>query len=413
MLTLGTAGARWDSSINSNDIDFLIASFYRYVNQHHIYVGFDARPQSAILARRAKILIDIDPDDNRVSLINDKPITTPMLCQICKEHHSYGMMFTASHNPLNYVGVKFITPQGTIIDENDVKNINNLESHIETTHIDVTEFYKYLYSNGCQKDHYSISTLGGAARGYVGDIFCGNVIEDNTPAVGNSLEPRADNIILPLPTAKYGIAFALDGDGDRLVMFIDGLALTPSETFMLFIKAVSQFHLLSKVIATFNLSNLIEQYCSDLDISFEWSPVGFQHIIPKYDNSFIVAGEESGGLALHPIFSDRDGIAAAIILMDYNESVGLRKELKHIREKYGRMRYQRYDLNTNTSISDCVDALAGYLGTLQQDQDGIKYQFGLGWIMFRKSGTEPLIRIYCETPWNDDFDLKQFIDGKI
>jgi len=448
MLVLGTAGARWDSSINDNEIDFLIAKFFTYIrrnstrekysfNSFHatignfnitqppglnddtdlasdICIGFDARPQSAILARRMKILLDItDSWESKSSLINNIPITTPMLCRLCKSRKAFGIMFTASHNPDNYVGVKFITPKGTLIDEKDVLSLNLNTRDYNVKMIDLASIYSSTVLPSYTKDKYSFSTLNGAAKGYINQIFKGQVIEDNTPAKNNSLEPKPDNIILPFETAQTGIAFALDGDGDRLLMFIDGEPLTPSETFLLFIKATSK-KMLSKVIATYNMSNIIPKFCNEENINFVWSKIGFQHISPLYINSDdnVVAGEESGGLAFHPFFSDRDGIMAAIILMNFNESRqgGLRSELQNIREKYGRMRYSRFDIHTNMSIEEIktkFENQVGKLGSPEQDVDGIKCPFMTGWIMFRKSGTEPLIRVYCEIPWNKKFNLEE------
>jgi phosphomannomutase len=419
MLMLGTAGARWDSDINDNEIDFLILRFYRYICEQRnnykyiadkIYVGFDARPQSAVLARRIKALIDIAPNDDRIHLVNGVPITTPMLCRICQEHRAYGMMFTASHNPSNYVGVKFITPDGTLFESGDVSRINGLHVGLDVEYHPVMEFYRLFDLVKFKNKEYSFSTLGGAARGYIRDIFQGGIEEDNTPALGNSLEPRENNVVLP---RQNGITFALDGDGDRLLVFIDGQALTPSETFMLFVKASMKYRALSHAIAAYNMSNTIEQYCTENYISFEWSKIGFQHITPKYKavSGFVAAGEESGGLALHPVFSDRDGIAAAIILMEYNENYGLRHELSYIRNRFGRMRYNRYDLR-NQTISDITKKIPE-LNSLMQNIDGEKYLFESGWMMLRESGTEPLTRIYCETYYDDNFDLKQFIDGRI
>ena len=184
--------------------------------------------------------------------------------------------------------------------------------------------------------------------------------------------------------------------------------------------------LTGKVVRGFSTSELIKKYCLKNNLELETVPVGFKYISKIMINDDVLIGaEESGGIGIKGHLPERDGVFNGLLYMEMLAETGksiceLKKELD---EEFGKYFYNRIDKHTTEekkrkTLEVCKslkagDEIAGRKIINIDDLDGYKLFFENGWIIIRASGTEPLLRFYCETYDSDETKtiLKKTIDN--
>jgi phosphomannomutase len=133
--------------------------------------------------------------------------------------------------------------------------------------------------------------------------------------------------------------------------------------------------------------------------------------------NILIGGEESGGIGIAGNIPERDGILCGLLLIELlaKEGCPARAILDAIMEKYGRFYYNRIDRKIPRAQIDALvqklkddppKQMSGKSVIKVENLDGIKLNFeDESWILFRASGTEPLIRIYCEARTPSDVEL--------
>ena len=145
--------------------------------------------------------------------------------------------------------------------------------------------------------------------------------------------------------------------------------------------------------------------------------IGFKYVADlMLERDILIGGEESGGVGFVGLFPERDGILSGLRVAECVAASGkpLSKLIAGMEEEFGPSRYARRDIRTSMErageLIDEIrrgdhDALFGSDFEAREEKDGCKLVYGDGtWILFRKSGTEPLIRIYCESSDRDRVD---------
>ena len=150
------------------------------------------------------------------------------------------------------------------------------------------------------------------------------------------------------------------------------------------------------------------------DVPVHETGVGFKYVAPKMvETDAIIGGEESGGFAFRGNVPERDGILAGLYALDFMVKLGKKPSelIDFLFEKVGAHYYDRVDTRLDPAQKEAIrarvesagpDKVAGLAVTGINRTDG--YKFGLedgGWLLIRFSGTEPLIRVYCETTHED------------
>jgi phosphomannomutase len=124
----------------------------------------------------------------------------------------------------------------------------------------------------------------------------------------------------------------------------------------------------------------------------------------------LIGGEESGGIGFGQFLPERDGILSGLLVAECVAHYGLPFSciVRKMEEEFGTLHYERLDVSR--PMPQCVKLIervrAGDLDQAfgpgfsdREEKDGVKLNFSDGsWLLFRKSGTEPIIRIYCESP---------------
>ena len=161
------------------------------------------------------------------------------------------------------------------------------------------------------------------------------------------------------------------------------------------------------VAKTFNLTRLIEKQCAKYKLKLFETPIGFKHIANLIlKGEILMGGEESGGYGVSTHLPERDGVFNTLLLLELMaiEKKGLREILNNIMNELGYYYYDRMDVHTEKAqevVKKLHSTPPHKLGEMKitktEDLDGIKLNFeDESWILFRASGTEPLLRIYAE-----------------
>jgi phosphomannomutase len=214
-----------------------------------------------------------------------------------------------------------------------------------------------------------------------------------------------------LRRARFDVALASDGDGDRLgVLDSGGRFVTPHRILALLAESLTTRGRLSGGIAkTFSTSLLLDRVAARLGVSLFVTPIGFKHIAEKMMTGEVaIGGEESGGLGVSFYLPERDGVLSALLVLEAIATSGGSFDalLTKQEETYGSFAYGRRDLHLPTPVLNAFVASlrsappekrAGQAVTGLADLDGVKLLLGeRGWLLHRLSGTEPVIRIYAE-----------------
>ena len=345
-------------------------------------------------------------------------------------------MITASHNPPDWNGFKIKEsfggssfPETTRAVENNLKETLQITPSASNIKIfDPNPAYlnkiKSLVDLDLIKNHnlkIVIDAIHGSGAGYF-KLLGLLVIEirgQRDPLFGGvNPEPLPINLEESISfvketalkyTNELTACIVLDGDADRLAA-IDGSGrfINTHNVFTLLLRHLTTHRKLSgEVIKTFNLSNLIDKMCCKSGLPLATVPIGFKHIAKQMlEKDILLGGEESGGMAIKGFIPERDGILAGLMLLELMayEKKTLAQILGEIMEEHGYFYYDRMDLHTGKG-REMVEKLsknppqefAGMKVAKVETLDGLKLNFeDESWILFRASGTEPLLRVYVE-----------------
>lgn len=375
--------------------------------------------------------------------VSHEPVPTPALSYAVVERRAaLGLMVTASHNPPQYLGVKIKTELGSaappeitqlverLIPERAPKSDRSkIKDKIHT--LDLKEPFlrrvAELIDRNLLKDaplKVVIDAMYGSARGYIAAILD----ELGIPYItvrhgvnpyfgGHGPEPTRSHLtplkaVLMAERARRDdrllIGVVTDGDGDRVAaMDEQGNYVDPHRCFALLLEhlwAIRGWR--GKVIKSFTLSDMAVRLAERFGAPLDEVPVGFKYISEKLlTEDVLIGGEESGGIAVKYHIPERDGVLMALLLLEIvaRRCVPLSQIIDEMMVKIGRHEYERRDLHLRERkeviehIKEAQPkAFAGKVIKEIETLDGVKLRFNDGWLLFRASGTEPLLRIYCE-----------------
>jgi phosphomannomutase len=245
--------------------------------------------------------------------------------------------------------------------------------------------------------------------------------EYNPSFGGNSPEPVEKNLQVIaeiLSSGGYDIGIVTDGDADRIaILDEEGNFVDSQKTFALLLKyLIDGKKLTGGVVRGFSSSELIAKICERNNLKLYTVPIGFKYISElMVKEDILIGAEESGGIGLKIHLPERDGIFNGLLFCEMLAVKGKKLGIliDELEKEYGRFFYKRIDkhLSTNEQKNELIDAakeinLVAQMKINKKDfLDGCKLFFDDGWVLIRPSGTEPLLRIYCETQVENKTDL--------
>lgn len=415
------------------------------VAEKGIVMGYDRR----FLAKEAMqwAAMVFAQEGIKAYLINKSSPTPLIMFYVMKHEFSYGMMITASHNPAIYNGIKVFTAGGRDADEIQTKDIEDYISDVEPSSVAEMDYAEGVRT-GLIEEIYPLNeyldniiasvdmeAIRGAGLKIALDPLYG-VSETSLKTIlltarceVDTIHDRHDTLFggkLPAPTAdtlrtlqnyvvenRCDIGVATDGDADRIGLIDDkGNFLHPNDILVLLyyylvkhkgwhgpvVRNIATTHMLDKVAEQFG------ETCYEV-------PVGFKYISAKMqETNAIIGGESSGGLTVRGHINGKDGIYAAALLIEMIAVTGkkLSTIMDEIRSECGSIYMEERDYKfTHEKKAEMQKILMEdkKIPELPEEIERISYLDGSkvyfkngGWIIARFSGTEPLLRIFCEMP---------------
>ncbi len=409
-----------------------------------IVLGYDRRFLSKEAMQWAGVVFAAN--GIKASLINKSSPTPLVMFYVMKHELPYGMMVTASHNPAIYNGIKLFTLGGRDADENQTKDVEDYISKV-TLPVESME-YEDAKAAGLIIEFYPINEyidnilervnveaikeaslrvaldpMYGVSETAIKTILLTARCEMETihgrhdTLFGGKLPAPNEGAMNPLKTCvidnRCDIGIATDGDADRIGVVDDrGRYLSPNDILVLLYYYLVKYRnekgpVVRNLCTTHMLDRIAEKFGEK---SYE-VPVGFKHISAKItETNALIGGESSGGLTVRGHINGKDGVYAAALLVEMLAVTGkkISEMFDDIQEEFGRF----YMLENNYSFR--AEKKDEYQKILLEDKvvpafetevdrtsymDGCKVYFkNGGWVCVRFSGTEPLLRIFCEMP---------------
>lgn len=408
-----------------------------------VVVGYDTRFMAGKFAEHAARVLAANGFETHLS---KSYLPTPALSYAVKHLQADGgVMITASHNPPEYLGFKLKGPYGgaatpAIIAEVE-KKLGAEAKHDPNAKISTFDIRKPYYellmgqldlealrSYDGVLYHDSMGGSGaGWLAGFVKQAGLGlelrelHAVPDPT-FYGVNPEPIPANqfTVMTVLKAEEGQTFAAvtDGDADRIGAVLSGGANFDShQIFAVLLRHLYRKGLTGKVVKTVSVSRIVELLAGKLGLEVLTTPVGFKYITDEMlRGGVLIGGEESGGIGVSGHIPERDGIYNALLLLESVVTSGksLGEQFAEIEAEVGfRHFYDRLDLKL-PSMSH-IEAVMAKVSTPQtlagrsvagvDTLDGIRWNFtDGGWLLFRASGTEPVLRVYSEA--QDEKTLK-------
>jgi phosphomannomutase len=402
-----------------------------------VAIGYDFRDRSEDFAAAfARVLLG-----NGIQIaLSDRPVPTPAVSRAVLKHgYDAGIGITASHNPGQYNGVKIKDSEGAsadpavtrrvedLIDTGPVKKdaAADLKPHLRNLLADYLDGVKsYLDLGAFKRKPFRIlvDSMHGVGEHHIENILRGSAVEVTTIRGerdihfgGNAPEPILKNLAMAaelMKQGKFDLCLVTDGDADRIGALRPGGAFVSPGTILtlIMLHLAQDLGKRGTVVTTVSNTSLIYRVARKLGLPVVETPVGFKYIcdVMRKEN-VLIAGEESGGLAFQGYMRERDGVLSGLLLVQMMERRGKTFEeiLGGVESEFGRFRYVRRDLRYPDELKP---KLLEYLKNLEPDtigggrvtgknlRDGVKFLIeGDAWVLFRLSGTEPLLRVYAES----------------
>jgi len=368
-----------------------------------------------------------------------------------------GLMITASHNAPNYIGVKVKGSFGGSIDDGAAGWIAARASDLTaadipplTTTFDDLKRAKQIKVVDERRGYLAhmlrclgpvperrcgtsllASSMRGATQGLMAQAFADrglNISEiENERDVtfgGRKPEPVADNLDVERKLRVVwdrDVVFVADGDGDRLAVIDErGRVLTSHDLFLILLRHLVEVrHMRGEVLHAVNLSRTIPAMARRYGLPERRTPVGFKHVAAAMvTGDVLIGGEEAGGIGIQGYLKERDATYLALLVTEaiWERRERLGRMVDDLREEYGAGPYARRDLTLTGEeqarvaerISGAPPPAIGGRAVTEIDRiDGLRLTLDdTAWLLARPSGTEPLVRLYCEgAPGGDSTPL--------
>lgn len=374
-------------------------------------------------------------------MVADEAAPTPAFAYAVISNHADGVInFTASHNPPEYNGIKFSTPDGCpalpeVTRRIEAEIVAADDSPSEKTSVAAATQESLDPKPGYLKRLGEIIDLGtikqaglkvvfdpmwGAARGYSDELLRGAgvqvaAVHDYRDVLFGGHAPEPDGLLLEDLRKKMRetgaqIGIATDGDADRFgIVDADGAFIQPNYVIaLLFDYLVESRGWKNGVAKSVATTNLINALAKEYEIELHETPVGFKYIGELImQDKIAIGGEESAGLSIRHHVPEKDGVLAGLLCCEAVARRGksLGDQLKAISNQVGSFFPQRENFRltreVKTKFTEKLKSdpreFCGHQVSEVVRKDGLKLVFSDGsWVCYRLSGTEPVVRVYSE-----------------
>ncbi|WP_420237811.1 phosphoglucomutase/phosphomannomutase family protein [Telmatobacter bradus] len=374
---------------------------------------------------------------------------TPALSYGVRQHNrAGGIMITSSHNPAEWNGVKY---KGWYGGSGKPSMIAEIETFLDKpaqpvakpatiTPVDFVPEYLQAIEAFVDLDaiaksgmKFCIDSMYGAGGTILSEIFTRLGVENvairsnpdpTFPGINpEPIEPHIRALGEATKANHCQAGLCTDGDADRIgATDENGNFVDPHKIYSVILSWVLKHkNWPGAVTRAFNTTKMLDRICQKHGRELIEHGIGFKFVCDyMLEREILMGGEESGGIGFQRHLPERDGLLNCLVLANVmaDEKKTLGQLVADLQAEYGEHQYGRIDLHIPEEIKNAAiararvlkagDTLAGMKILRQETLDGVKFYLenpqaaskpnaAETWLLFRASGTEPLMRIYTES----------------
>lgn len=414
-----------------------------------VCIGWDTRFGSRAFAKLvAEVLAGAGIP---VELANGITPTPALSYAVRGRNAAGGVMITSSHNPAAWNGVKYKASYGGSGSPSIMTSIEGyldkplvmankpapiVEVDFLPEYIAALEKFVDLGAIKASKFKFLLDVMYGAGRGVVAGIFakhgipCTEMRSEVNPAFpGINPEPILPNIAetqVVVVEQHCDAGLITDGDADRIGAVDEHGNVVDAHKIL----SLLMWWLLERkkwpgeVTRAFNTTKMVDRIAAKYGRRLNEHGIGFKYVADlMLEKEILIGGEESGGMGISRHLPERDGMLNSLLIANVmaDEDKTLGQLVAALQEEFGEHQYGRVDMHINDELKQSAIARAGSIqvgaGVSEfagmkvlrvETMDGIKFfldnpecvgkkNAAETWLLLRASGTEPLLRVYCES----------------
>jgi len=409
-----------------------------------VCIGYDTRFGSRSFA---KVVAEVLASAGIPVWFANKITPTPELSFAVRELKAAGgVMITSSHNPAEWNGVKYKASYGgsgkpsqiAAIESYLLKPLPQAEVKAKIQEVDFAPCYvaalesfvdlKAIKASGYK---FLIDTMYGAGKGYIAGVFERAGIpfvefrsELNPAFPGINPEPILPHIAATqkaVVAEKCDAGLITDGDADRIGAVDEhGNVVDAHKIFAILLQwLLERKKWPGDVTRAFNTTKMLDRIAAKHNRTLHEHGIGFKYVCDlMLEKDILIGGEESGGVGISKHLPERDGLLNSLLLANVmaDEHKTLGELVAALQTEYGEHQYGRIDMHIDEALKQSairrakagVSDIAGLKVLRVETLDGIKFflenpacvgkaNAAETWLLLRGSGTEPLLRVYCES----------------
>ena len=414
-----------------------------------VIVGYDRRFLSDSAAQAAA---EVFAGNNIPVQLQTGDTPTPLITYAtAKAQAAYGLIFTASHNPPQWNGLKVFATDGSLPLDDETRAIEQEANRLRIAQV-VKVDLNVAYQSGLLTDvDYTndyvdaverlidLQVIRNAGLRVALDPMYGTgqvtldivltearcrvtTIHDRHDPLFGGRNPAPDpqeltSLVNTVREGKYALGLAMDGDADRIAIVDDqGHYVSTNELLLLLYFYLHEIRGerggVTRNLAT---THLLDRLAAHFGEPAYEVPVGFKHIAASMKaHDVLLAGESSGGLSIRGHILGKDGIFACALVVEMIARTGRSPAdlLAEIRSRIGWLVGREVNLPATPEMKILVrrrlagapvTEIAGKPVTRASFEDGVKFYFANdNWLLLRFSGTEPLLRIFAEADSDEE-----------
>ncbi|NDC82433.1 hypothetical protein EB093_02045 [bacterium] len=457
LIQFGTSGYRGilGESFTATHVNLISDAIAQWMHAHglsRLFIGYDPRrgnslDEASLVRSAASVLIAHGID----VMLSETPVPTPLVSWAVRYGGFHGgLIFTASHNPPEYNGIKFNPPPGgpamtdvtsaieALIGVGSPPSNRNLGPI--TTGSLLAPFGEYLrgYVRQLGYGEGGLPIIVDARHGTAGPLWRwidgsgGVVIQDllhgdmRSDFGGLEPNPTDPNVIDELGKivrergARFGVAH--DPDTDRhAIVDNNGSPVSPEIiSAIVLLDWVQSGVNCDGIVSTVASSGVARAMCDRLEKSYIETPVGFKYFTPHFESarSRLIGVESSGGLSVSDYLFEKCGFLPALLVagVSIRKNMSISMLVEEVELIVGKRIFTEAKFSFDSSKRNDLMAQLRHLSALPgvpvasevSRVDGTKWIYSDGsWILIRLSGTEPVGRIYCES--FDDSTVRHWV----
>jgi phosphomannomutase len=427
----GTLGGAPGQGLTPVDVTAFAAAYGRWVLERHpghtplVLLGQDARPSGGWLKGIAAHTLNA----MGVATLDLTYITTPgMALRVVHERAQGAILFTASHNPIEWNGLKLFNELGELISADDGTRIlgyyQTQDLHFATgagiaegrtvdtlthPHLDTLLALPLVDAPAVAARGFRVllDPINSVAKFELTALLdrLGVTYELINDRIGQGFdrtpEPLKENLTATSARVREGgfdLGIVSDPDGDRLVFIQEDGEVFGEEYTLVAVADYVLRHTPGPVVSNLSSSRALADLAARYGQRYEASAVGEVNVVLKMKEiGAVIGGEGNGGVIYPALHYGRDALVGTALFLSFlARTGGTVSELRRHYPAYEMVKL-KFDLPPNRNVDALLAEVAlRYAHERTNTIDGLKIDFADGWVHLRKSNTEPIIRLYAE-----------------